>query len=288
MIRNSLLLFIASAALAQPSIGTTPYDDIPSQGKLVMAGSANLGKAAYIRYKTTSTGASHIAGGFSGGVSTGTGLVHRFLERWSDGSYFGYDLVLGPGDAASGYQLLFQPLTVAENVLQSMGNGKTLVPMPLPQYPPPQIVHDGDIVVLDLMVSADGTQKLTDYIQFSVKAPEPQAASSTAAARDFTLDDGPVFFEVEQARFQARIAVKSIHQVGIADTRPLISARSTCALSRSPCLAPLALISVIIASMRPTAASIRSTFSSSLPTRCSSMGSSGPPSSDPLPPSITD
>ena len=54
MIRNSLLLFIASAALAQPSIGTTPYDDIPSQGKLVMAGSANLGKAAYIRYKTTS------------------------------------------------------------------------------------------------------------------------------------------------------------------------------------------------------------------------------------------
>ena len=29
----------------------------------------------------------------------------------------------------------------------------------------------------------------------------PQAASSTAAARDFTLDDGPVFFEVEQARF---------------------------------------------------------------------------------------
>jgi len=201
MIRNSLLFFIASAALAQQSIGSAPYDDIPSQGKVMMGGSADLGKAAYIRFKTTITGASGLAGGFGSGVSHGTGLVHRYLMRWSDGSYFGYDLVLGPGDAASGYRLSFQPLTVAEKYLQSVGNGKTLVPMPPPQYPPPQILRDGDIVVLDLMVSADGTQKLTDYIQFSVKPSEPQAASSTAPARDFTPEDGPVFFDGEKARF---------------------------------------------------------------------------------------
>ena len=201
MIRNSLLLFIASAALAQPGIGAASHGDIPSQGKVIGAGSAGLGKAAYIHYRTTVTGASSLAGGFSAGTAGGSNLVHRYLVRYSDGSYFGYDLVLGPGDAASGYQISFQPLTIAEKQLQSAGNGKTLVPMPLPQYPPPQIVHNGDIVVLDLMVSADGTQKLTDYIQFSLKPSEPQAAASTAAARDFTLDDGPVHFQVEQARF---------------------------------------------------------------------------------------
>ena len=199
MIRNSLLLFIASAALAQPSIGTTSYDDIPSQGKMIMAGSASLGKAAYIRYKTTITAESVLPAGFNG-VRTGSNLVHRFIVRQQEGSYLGYDLVLGPGDATNGYQISFQPLSIAAQDLP-MAGGKTLVPMPLPQYPPPQIVHDGDIVVLDLMVSADGTQKLTDYIQFSVKMPEPQAAASTAAARDFTLDDGPVHFQVEQARF---------------------------------------------------------------------------------------
>ena len=201
MIRNSLLLFIASAALAQPGIGAASHGDIPSQGKVIMAGSANLGKAAYIRYKTTITGTGNSAGRSSGGVVGGSNLVHRYMVRQTDGSYFGYDLVLGPGDAVNGFQISFQPLTIAEQYLQSRANGKALVPMPLPQYPPPQIVHDGDIVALDLMVSADGTQKLPDYIQFSLKPSEPQAASSTAAARDFTPDDGPVFFEVEQARF---------------------------------------------------------------------------------------
>jgi hypothetical protein len=200
MIGNSLLLFIASVALAQTGIGTGPYDSIPSQGKVIMAGSASLGNLASIRYKTTITGASNPAGGSSGGVMTGSDLVHRFMVR-QDGSYFGYDLVLGPGDAVNGFQISFQPLTIAERHLQSMAHGKTLVPMPLPQYPPPQIVHDGDIVALDLMVSADGTQKLTDYIQFFAETPEPQAAGSTAAARDFTLDDGPVHLQVAEARF---------------------------------------------------------------------------------------
>jgi hypothetical protein len=43
------------------------------------------------------------------------------------------------------------------------------------------------------MVSPDGKQKLTDYIE--IVAHEPRAASTAAPPRDFTLDDGPLTYD---------------------------------------------------------------------------------------------
>ena len=202
MVRNSLLFLLASVALAQTGNSTQPYDSITTEGKQFMAGSATLAGRVFIRYKTTITGAGTLPNGFGGGGmrpdSTG---MHRYVGRMKDGSYLGYDLILGPGDAVNGLQISFQPVTNVDEMLQRASPGATVIPTPLPKYPPPQIVHDGDVVVLDLMVSADGKEKLTDYIQFFAKEPEPKAATSTAAARDCTLDDGPLHFEFPESRF---------------------------------------------------------------------------------------
>ena len=201
MIGNSLLFLLASVALAQTGNSNQPYDSITTEGKQIMAGSATLGKRVFVRYKTTITPAGSLPQGFGGGMRTDPTGIHRYVGRMKDGSYLGYDLVLGPGDAVNGLQISFQPVTNVDEMLQRASPGATVIPMPLPKYPPPQTVHDGDIVVLDLMVSADGKEKLTDYIQFFAKEPEPKAATSTAAARDCTLDDGPLHFEFPESRF---------------------------------------------------------------------------------------
>jgi len=56
------------------------------------------------------------------------------------------------------------------------------------------------LTAFDLMVSADGTQKLTDYIQIisAGRDPQPPAATTTAEPRDFTIDDGPVTYNVRR------------------------------------------------------------------------------------------
>ena len=201
MIGNSLLFLLASVALAQTGNSNQPYDSITTEGKQIMAGSANLGRRVFVRYKTTITPAGRLPHVLDGGVRPDSTGLHRYVGRMKDGSYLGYDLILGPGDAVNGLQISFQPVTNMDEMLQRTSPGATVIPMPLPKYPPPQIVHDGDIVVLDLMVSADGKEKLTDYIQFFAKEPEPKAATSTAAARDCTLDDGPLHFEFPESRF---------------------------------------------------------------------------------------
>jgi hypothetical protein len=109
-------------------------------------------------------------------------VVHRQMNDDLHHLYFGYDLtaVVGPG---SGHYTV----TISPPTLQSTTS--TLVP--LPKYPPPMVVNDGDTVALDLLVSADGKQKVVDYFQITGQR-DPSPATSTAEPRDYTPDDGTV------------------------------------------------------------------------------------------------
>jgi hypothetical protein len=48
---------------------------------------------------------------------------------------------------------------------------------------------------LDLLVSSNGRQKLIDYIRISGKV-VPEPAVTAGAAKDFTIDDGPITFDL--------------------------------------------------------------------------------------------
>lgn len=126
-------------------------------------------------------------------VGAADGIRREMVDR-STGSYFGYDLVVGPGDEKNGYLITFRSLPEIHRI----GQGTALKLLPIPKYPPPMIVHDSDTIALDLMASPDGKQKLTDYIEIFSHEPEPKAATTTADPRDFTLDDGPVRFDAER------------------------------------------------------------------------------------------
>jgi hypothetical protein len=190
MFRISLLCLFSVAALAQPPAG-----------RQIMSGSGTVSSGVTIRYKTMAVPAGIDWSGLGeGGISIDANSIHRDMIDKRSGTYFGYDLVIGSGDAVNGYVATFQPLSSSAGMVSR--GGAILTRAPEPKFPPPQVLHDGDLIVLDLMVSLDGKQKVTDYIEFLARAPEPAGSAAGPAAnaepRDFTVDDGPVTFQAER------------------------------------------------------------------------------------------
>jgi hypothetical protein len=190
MFRISLLCFFSVAALAQRPAG-----------QQIMSGSGTLKSGVTIRFKTMATPAGIDWSGLGqGGISTDANSIHRDMIDNRSGTYFGYDLVIGSGDAVNGYVATFQPLSTTGGVVSR--GGVILTRAPEPRFPPPQVLHDGDVIELDLMVSPDGKQKVTDYLEFLAHEPEPTASAASSAAnaepRDFTVDDGPVTFQADR------------------------------------------------------------------------------------------
>jgi hypothetical protein len=99
----------------------------------------------------------------------------------------GYDLLAEPAGAPDRFLVRIESLT------KQPREGRLA---PLPKYPPPQIVKEGDTIALDLLVSPDGKQKLVDYITIARKL-EPWPVKATVPARDFTLDDGPLVLKFQ-------------------------------------------------------------------------------------------
>ncbi len=111
--------------------------------------------------------------------------MRHYIYDSATKSYFGYDMAVSGTPADKSLQVTFGPLTVSAAVregLEAFGAGVRLISAPLPKYPPPQTVHIGDAIALDLMISEDGRERIVDYIHFT---PPPEA-------RDFTVDDGGI------------------------------------------------------------------------------------------------
>lgn len=118
----------------------------------------------------------------AGGVTVDHNAVHREMTDYVHHEYFGYDLRAVPGPGVGQYSVTISPLTIGSI---------TATPVPLPKYPPLTLVNEGDTIALDLLVSADGKQKVVDYIQVSGLS-NASPATTTSEPRDYTPDDGTV------------------------------------------------------------------------------------------------
>jgi hypothetical protein len=188
-----LLTLFASALLYGQDYGP----DIAVLGQQMMSGEGRFRTSGVlVRFKTmvSSTGNVPVKPWRSaaGLLNVEGDRITRVMLDPHDEVWFGYDIAVA-GDPANGFLLTFGPTSAAA---PKGAGGKTGKVMPLQKYPDPQTIRDGDIVAIDLMVSADGTQKLTDYIQIISpgRDPQPPAAKTTAEPRDFTIDDGPVTY----------------------------------------------------------------------------------------------
>lgn len=183
MFRISLSLAVVAAALAQP--GERP--GVLQSGSAVLSGN---GKACEFRYTTRIEPPPPRMADvrITGGISVDRRAIHREMTDDVHHESFGYDVTATAGPGADEFTVVFSPLTTAST--QS-------AVAPLPKYPPPTVIHDGETIALDLLVSPDGKQRVVDYIQVAA-APTPAAPTSTGEARDYSPDDGTLRLEGDQ------------------------------------------------------------------------------------------
>jgi hypothetical protein len=187
MFKISLLALFAVAAFAQ-----TADEVATASEKAVMGGSAGVGSGGRFVFRSVLRPAGGTTAGLGGGGIWSSGnTVHRYMIDESSKSCFGYDVVVGTPDASGSYSVTFAPLSQCERSWESE-NLKLVV---LPKYPAPKLMHDGERIELDLMASPDGSRKLTDIIAIRMHDTGPPAPTTTAAPRDYTIDDGPITFD---------------------------------------------------------------------------------------------
>jgi len=184
------ILFVCACAAASPA-----HADRPGQ---FQSASGSLRIGVTVQCETTiepplKTSEILLLGG---GVQMDKDRMHRFLVDKATQSYFGYDLVVGPADAPNRYRVTIEPLNISMARLRPISGDTPLKTELLRQYPAPQVVEAGDTIVLDLLVSPNGRQKVVDYIEI-LTGISPQPSTSTATPKDFTLDDGPVTFDAQ-------------------------------------------------------------------------------------------
>ena len=203
MLKTSLLCLVAAVALAQTDTPIHLAPGFHGRQRVIMSGTGTMTKSGVgIRYKTvlvwTGVPPDNFGRLLGGGITVDADGIHRVMVDSRNGSYFGYDIVIGEGDAANGHLATFLPPSHVDRLLERIAGNTSLRLTPLPTYPTPQIVHDGDIIELDLMISPDGKQTLTDHIEILSHQRVPPAARTAADLLDFTVDDGPVTFDATQ------------------------------------------------------------------------------------------
>ena len=203
MLKTSLLCLLAAVALAQTDTPIHLAPGFHGRQRVIMSGTGTMTKSGVgIRYKTvlvwTGVPPDNFGRLLGGGISVDDNGIHRVMVDSRYGSYFGYDIAISEGDSSNGHLATFLPPSHVDHLLERIAGNTSLRLTPLPTYPPPQIVHDGDIIELDLMVSPDGKQTLIDHIEILSHQPVPSGARTAAEPRDFTVDDGPVTFDATQ------------------------------------------------------------------------------------------
>ena len=119
--------------------------------------------------------------------------MHRIVHDAGKKIYLGYDLEVKPvaKGAETKLKVSFKPLNVSVGELLADNSVTAQFHyMVVPKYPPSQLVDDGATIALDLLSSADGHERVTDYI--TVASSENILVQKSVAADSQT----PVFRSV--------------------------------------------------------------------------------------------
>ena len=109
-------------------------------------------------------------------VTLESDVIHRVFLDKRNGLYFGYDLEIQPGGSVGQFKVSVRPLSQDfENNLREatcltergVKRRQTLFPIPLPKYPDPTFVADGDTIALDLLVNKRAGLTIVDIIKIT-------------------------------------------------------------------------------------------------------------------------
>ena len=168
-------------------------------GGLIGVTTSGAGKGAGIEFRAMAEPPLAEPGAFGGFTQREGNTWHRIFFDKSTQLAIGYDAQVEV-DGTDCCRVTIRPLSNPTQMTAHLSGDVKLKPMTTPKLAnaAAQTVHAGERIALDLMASADGRQKIVDYITVTPPAPpEPAAATSTAAARDFTVDDEPLNLNVD-------------------------------------------------------------------------------------------
>jgi hypothetical protein len=174
---------------------------------LMGGGGAGSGSAAF-RWETRLEPATpELSGKFGGGgVVVGKIRFHRYTTESDSRKYFGYDLLMEPLPEANTYRVTVRPLSIDATQLH-LKDPAAWSELRLPGYPPPQILHDGDTIALDLFTNAETGQKIVDYIHIPEKKHKRLVYTASGRARDFTVEDAELNLKDPQISVNGRVLV---------------------------------------------------------------------------------
>ena len=116
-------------------------------------------------------------------------IVQRYLVDRAAGTYFGYDVEADrlPDGA---YRVYIRPLTARpQDVSRSHSGAPVLKLAPIPSYPEPQIVRNGEVILLPVMESPRTGHRLIDRIAITTTSSSGPAFPPDKEPRDLTLFD---------------------------------------------------------------------------------------------------
>ncbi len=175
----SLFVFLAHGAWAQQG------DGFISSGS---AGNSKVTMSFETRLEPGSSATSFK--GIHGGVVTqGTGaFAHRYMLDPSQRKYFGYDASFEPVPGTKEIRFVMRALSLTPANLQ-LKDPETWSPLPLPKYPPPQTLHDGDKLQFELMTNPNTGQRIVEHIELRLNSTPLDPPAPTVSPRDFRADD---------------------------------------------------------------------------------------------------
>jgi hypothetical protein len=203
MIKTSSLLVLAVAALAQSPVKTGDKSADLFTGLDVLDSGVTI--SFRMNYEPWPPRTQAFDNALLGEDPAGGNTMRHYICDLDTRSCLGFDMTVSGTPTDQSLQVSFGPLTISEAVrvsLDAAAKGRSMNFAQLPKYPPPQTVHIGDTIALDLMISADGRERIVEYFNFS---PTPRA-------RDASIDDAS-FISLDfrggpEVRVNGRTAIK--------------------------------------------------------------------------------
>jgi hypothetical protein len=122
-------------------------------------------------------------------------IIHRVLVDPEGRPIFGYDLQVAPNPTSKQFQVSAMPLDVqfASRLVARSNNGQRIAQTAtristLPQSSESELLDDGDVFTLDLLINADMGIKIVDVVKVSFDRASLWDVNPRTLPRDFTLD----------------------------------------------------------------------------------------------------
>jgi hypothetical protein len=148
-------------------------------------------------------------------LNSGRAFYSRILINRAARTYLGYELILEPQQQAGAYLLTFgklgiTPLDVAATYAPRLPQNPPAEPftmLPIPALPEPQLVHESQIVAIDLLTDPTTGDKLIDDVHIVLMHPSYVARVPTASgdARDFLATDADFEIFEPQATLNGKV-----------------------------------------------------------------------------------